>query len=264
MAIEVFNRYEKKFLMDTPTFEAICSLLQNYMDMDLHNQYGADYTISNLYYDTPDNRLIRTSLQKPEYKEKLRLRAYGVPTSSDKVFVEIKKKVGGIVNKRRTKMKLSTAYNFLSSGKPPRPKKHMNLQVVNEIAYMLSEYSLSPKLYLAYDRLAFFGKNNRDLRISFDTNIRTRRYDLALELGDYGTPLLEKNVWLMEVKAEKAIPYWLSQMLSSHRLYATSFSKYGTEYKHYLLNQSGEERNTCLTACLIPQLTQHYPLAQQS
>jgi len=92
-------------------------------------------------------------------------------------------------------------------------------------------YDLEPKLYLAYDRIAYFGINNRDLRITFDTNIRSRRTDLRLELGDYGEPLLDEGVWLMEVKAEKSIPVWLSRMLSENGLFKTSFSKYGTEYK---------------------------------
>jgi hypothetical protein len=86
-------------------------------------------------------------------------------------------------------------------------------------------------VYLAYDRIAMFCKGNRDLRITFDTNIRARRYDLKLEYGDCGDQLMEPGQWLMEVKAEKTIPVWLSKLLAEHRMYRTSFSKYGNEYK---------------------------------
>ena len=231
MAIEVFNRYENKFMMNTETYEKVLRTLDEYMELDEYNKKHDFYTIANIYYDTDDHHLIRKSLSKPKYKEKLRLRAYGVPSLDDKVYLEIKKKVFGLVNKRRTKLVLSEAYDFVSTGQKPELKKYMNRQVMNEIEYFLSVYDLEPKLYLAYDRKAYFGRDNRDLRITFDTNIRTRREDLRLELGDHGEQLLDKDVWLMEVKAEKTIPIWLTRMLSEYKLYKKSFSKYGTEFK---------------------------------
>ncbi len=231
MAIEVFNRYEKKFMMTVEVYAEIQQVLRKYMELDEYNKTHSYYTISNIYFDTADNHLIRTSLSKPKYKEKLRLRGYGVPSLDDKVYLEIKKKVNGLVNKRRTKLTLKEAYDFLETKKKPEVKKYMNRQVLNEIDYFLQLYDLEPKLYLAYDRKAYFGINNRDLRITFDANIRTRRTDLRLECGDYGDRLLESHVVLMEVKAEKSIPIWLSKMLSEFKLYKTSFSKYGTEYK---------------------------------
>lgn len=102
MAIEVFNRYENKYMLSQSVFEKVQARLSEYMELDAYNKQHETYTISNLYYDTPDNYLIRTSLQKPNYKEKLRVRAYGVPDTGDKVYVEIKKKFAGLVNKRRS------------------------------------------------------------------------------------------------------------------------------------------------------------------
>lgn len=238
MAIEVFNRYESKFLIDSETYKKIESKLLQYMDLDEYNKTHDFYTISNIYFDTKENHLIRTSLSKPKYKEKLRLRAYGVPGSDEKVFLEIKKKVCGIVNKRRTKLKLKEAYDFVGTGIKPELKEYMNKQVLNEIEYILQIYDLEPKLYLAYDRKAFFGKTNGDLRITFDTNIRTRRYDLKLENGDHGDLLLEEDKWLMEVKAANTLPLWLTNLLSEYRVYKTSFSKYGKEYEKLILNST--------------------------
>ncbi|PQP86475.1 polyphosphate polymerase domain-containing protein [Paenibacillus sp. AR247] len=231
MAIEVFNRYENKYLMDTKAFYNIYNDLMAYMEPDENNKDNKFYTISNLYYDTEHHTLIRTSLAKPKYREKLRIRSYGVPESDAKVYLELKKKVFGLVNKRRTSLKLHEAYEFVRTGVPPEFRKGMNRQVVSEIEYFLSRYELKPMVYLAYDRIALFCKGNRDLRITFDTNIRSRRYDLALEAGDYGDQLMERGQWLMEVKAEKTVPVWLSKMLSEHQMYRTSFSKYGNEYK---------------------------------
>ncbi|GGA29623.1 polyphosphate polymerase domain-containing protein [Paenibacillus physcomitrellae] len=231
MAIEVFNRYENKYLMDTEAFNGFYSRLMEHMEPDSNNKGGQFYVISNLYYDTDQHTLVRSSLSKPKYKEKLRIRAYGVPSPNAKVYLELKKKVFGLVNKRRTSLNLQEAYEFVHTGQPPAFREGMNRQVMQEIEYFLSRYQLRPMAYLAYDRIAMFCKGNRDLRITFDTNIRSRRYDLRLEAGDHGEQLMEPGQWLMEVKAEKTIPVWLSRLLSEQQMYRTSFSKYGNEYK---------------------------------
>ncbi|MEK3863279.1 polyphosphate polymerase domain-containing protein [Paenibacillus sp. FSL H7-0716] len=247
MAIEVFNRYENKYLLDNEAYYKFYNQLLEYMELDDFNKQHEFYSITNLYYDTEHNTLIRNSLAKPKYKEKLRLRAYGVPNQDTKVYLEIKKKVFGLVNKRRTSLKLNEAYEFVATGMEPEFKDYMNKQVIEEIKYFLTRYDLQPKVYLSYDRKALFCKNNRDLRITFDTNIRSRRYDLKMEHGVHGEPLLEPGQWLMEVKAENTIPVWLAKMLSEHQMYRTSFSKYGNEYKKMLKN-SKTERESALYA----------------
>ncbi len=234
MAIEVFNRHEQKYFLDAETFEKVLAVMDKHMQLDKYNKCHKPYTIANIYFDTDDNYLIRTSLSKPKYKEKLRLRSYGVPSDDSKVFLEIKKKFNGIVNKRRTVLKLSEAYEFIKSGIPPAEAEYMNGQVMREIEYFLKIYSLKPKVYLAYDRIAYFEKGNKDLRISFDQNIRTRRYDVKLEAGDYGEQLLPEGIYLMEIKTSKAMPLWLTEMLAEYDIKRRSFSKYGTEFNRYL------------------------------
>jgi len=261
MGIEVFNRHESKFLIDRSIYKEIEERLLKYMDLDEHNKEHEFYTISNIYFDTKENQLIRNSVSKPKYKEKLRLRCYGVPTSEEKVYLEIKKKVCGVVNKRRSKLKLIEAYDFVATGKKPEIKDYMNKQVLNEIEYILKIYDLEPKLYLAYDRKAFFSKVNRDLRITFDSNIRTRRYDLKLENGDYGEKQLEKDELIMEIKAENNMPFWLSGLLSEYKIYRRSYSKYGKEYEGLLIKDRiiKEEIETCsIHYSIQPQLVQQY------
>ncbi|HZG16061.1 MAG TPA: polyphosphate polymerase domain-containing protein [Candidatus Bathyarchaeia archaeon] len=244
MAIEVFNRYENKYLLDDKAFHAFYTRLLAYMEQDEYNKQHGFYSISNIYFDTPHDTLIRTSIAKPKYKEKLRLRAYGVPKHDAKVYLELKKKVFGLVNKRRTAISLQEAYDYVSKGIQPAMQDFMNKQVKQEIDYFLQRYDLEPKVYLAYERKALFCKNNRDLRITFDTNIRSRRYDLRLENGDHGEPLLEQGQWLMEVKAENTIPMWLARMLSEYQMFRTSFSKYGNEYKKMMRTQNLQQQQT--------------------
>jgi len=233
VAIEVFNRHENKYLINSATVDQLQNDLMLRMVLDPYNQKFSTYTITNIYYDTDDSFLIRTSLQKPCYKEKLRLRGYGVPGLDDKVYVEIKKKVNGLVNKRRSAIKLVEAYDFLNSGQLPEPQPIHNRQVLREIAYLLSQHELKPRLYLAYDRRAYFGQDDSDLRVSFDCNIRCRRDDLRLEAGDFGEQLLPDGCWLMEIKTARGIPFWLSRLLSERQIFPTwaAFMNWFTQLK---------------------------------
>ncbi|MDR0804733.1 MAG: polyphosphate polymerase domain-containing protein [Oscillospiraceae bacterium] len=244
---EIFNRYEKKYLITDEMFDELTAVLSGAMTGDKYNKDGFVYPICNIYYDTPDDNLIRRSLAKPKYKEKVRLRAYGVPDGADKVFVEIKKKYLGSVNKRRAAMPLNEAYNLLEKGELPDIVPKKIARVAEELKYASDNYGLVPKVCLFYERYALFDKDNANFRVSFDRNIIARRTDLRLESGIYGERLLDEGYWLMEVKTRNAFPLWFTKLLSEHKIYPVSFSKYGTEYKQMLRNTI-HERELCRTA----------------
>lgn len=240
MAIEVFNRYEKKYMIDDSTYQMLQEKLSSHMRGDKHHEDEEFYTICNIYFDTKDNELIRRSIEKPIYKEKLRLRSYGVPDINQEVFLEIKKKYKKIVNKRRTSIILKDAYEFIRTGVIPDGNTRQNMQVLKEIQYFLKVYGeLKPAVYIAYDRKALFGIDEPNLRVTFDKNIRTRRYDVELEKGDAGEQILPEGKWLMEIKSFKAMPVWLGDILNENNILPNSFSKYGTEYR----NMMNLERN---------------------
>ena len=220
-----FERVEKKYLLTPAQLDALAPLLHRYMQTD---QYGR-HTICNVYYDTPDYRLIRTSLQKPVYKEKLRLRSYGVPGPGDTVFVELKKKYRGVVYKRRTALELTAAERWLA-GDGPAPEG----QIAREIDYFQSLYRTGPAVFLAYDRAAMFGRQDPDLRLTLDENIRWRTDALALSAGDRGSPLSVQGLYLMEVKLPGVMPLWLAHGLAQAGAAPVSFSKYGCCYREFL------------------------------
>ena len=226
MAQTVFNRYEKKYLMTSAVYHKLRQRLEPYMEAD---RYGL-HTICNIYFDTPDDLLIRRSIEKPVYKEKLRLRSYGVPGPDSKVFLEIKKKYAKVVNKRRVQLRLAEAYAYLEQGARPEQEN----QILREIDFFLGRYPLQRRLYLAYDRVALFGREDPDFRLTFDTRIRSRRLDLGLEQGDRGRLLLPEDCVLMESKVMGATPLWFTGILSEMGLYPVSFSKYGNIYKREL------------------------------
>ena len=229
MAIEVFSRVEMKFMLSPEDVDVLLPLLHENMNSDPFNKDGKTYSICNLYFDTCSDELVRKSQEKPVYKEKLRLRSYGTAKSDDTVFLEIKKKFQGVVYKRRTSFKLNQAYRFIEEGTDPTYEK-TNWQVLAEIKNLMQRYELKPKVFISYDRLAFFAKNDSDFRLTLDHNIQTRRKDLRLEIPASGEQLLKPGFWLMEAKAFKAFPLWFCRFLSQRKIHKISFSKYGSEY----------------------------------
>ncbi len=233
MTQEVFKRYEKKYRLSLEQYQELISRIITRLQPD---QYGK-YSICNIYFDSRDYRMIRTSLEKPVYKEKIRLRGYGQPGPEDQVFLELKKKFDGVVYKRRIPMSLSEARKYLYYG--IRPRQHS--QVLDEIDYAVDFYQARPAVYLSYDRIAFSGKEDPELRVTFDMNIRARDYSLELDKGAFGVPLLGKRELLMEVKIPGAMPLWMSQALAELAIYPVSYSKYGTFYQEYIADRMIEQ-----------------------
>lgn len=242
-----FQRFEIKYLLTPHQKSAVLFAMKAYMEKDCH----PSSTICNLYFDTPDFLLIRRSLEKPVYKEKLRMRSYGLPHSDSPVFVELKKKYQSVVYKRRLSMSLSQAENYLCKNIPPicdlSPKilsqSRQKSQILREIDYFRKFYQyLQPAVFLSYQRKAFAGIQDKTLRITFDENILWRREQLSLEKGIYGTPILPPGCTLMEIKIPDSMPLWLAKTLSEYGIHKTSFSKYGKAYEAILskhLHQTG-------------------------
>ena len=189
-------------------------------------------TICNIYMDTPEYLMIRRSIDRPVYKEKLRLRSYGLATPDSRVFLELKKKYESVVYKRRVPITEQEAEAFLFHGDRVAGETCREQQIWNEIEYTMAHYgNLQPAVFLSYDREAFYCKGDRDVRLTFDENILWRDYDISLCSGIYGASILDRNQVLMEIKTGTAIPLWLTEILSKNRIYKTTFSKYGNAYK---------------------------------
>lgn len=228
MAIQyTFQRVEKKYFLTPQQYRALTDCLSWEMKDD---EFGCS-TVYSLYYDTAHYDLIRHSAERPVYKEKLRLRSYGIPGEGDNVFLEIKKKFKGVVYKRRISMPLAQARAYLNQGVPPQ----VNGQIFHEIDWFIRTNHPQPTAMIACDRVALVGRDDPHLRITFDENIRWREIDLDLAAGETGMEPLASDLVLMEIKAPGAVPLWLSHLLSERRIFPVTFSKYGTCYKNYLL-----------------------------
>lgn len=236
--MNIFKRHELKYLITAEQREYIERAICEYMTPD---EYG-ESTICNIYYDTDNYRLIRRSIEKPMYKEKLRLRSYGKSADDKTVFLELKKKYDGVVYKRRISLPCKDAVDFME-GKTDLKE---DTQIGREIKYFIKYYeTLKPRVYLCYDRTAYFSVTDRDLRITFDRNILWRREELDLRYDHYGTDILKEGQSLMEIKSGTAMPLWLVDIINKSGVKRSSFSKYGNAYISILKDELTERRGLC-------------------
>lgn len=221
--IVVMKRYEMKYILSPEQTTFLKEKLVGHMVLD---KYGLT-SIASLYYDTPDYRLIRASIEKPPFKEKIRLRSYGLATDDSPVFLELKRKTKKIVYKRRVASTIPNVEAFFRGD----GEICADGQIAREITYFRDYYKrLVPSCLVIYDRNAYFEPNG-DLRLTIDYNPRYRVKDLNLSTSMEGISLLKEGYAILEVKVQQAMPLWLSAILAEGKIYKTSFSKYGEAYK---------------------------------
>jgi hypothetical protein len=231
-------RQEKKYLLKADACEKLFSLLGDALRMDERGRTR----ISNLYLDTPDHLLIRRSVEKPDFKEKLRVRTYGTVCDEDhSAFLEIKRKCLGTVYKRRVRMTLREARGLVEAGAIPRSpyqgdaaRVALNRQIMRELQWALTHYgALAPTLAVGYERCAYtYRADDGSLRLTLDRDLRW--CEAAWERDGYdgrGCQLLSSGACLMELKASAPLPPSLTHALDQLELYPRSFSKVGRSYE---------------------------------
>lgn len=234
MAIEIFRRREQKYLITKAQYAALIEKLSPHMRPD---KFGIDgrYTVISLYFENTDRKIYFETKNKLKYRQKLRLRVYNQADLSSTAFFEVKQKHKKVVNKRRMQIQLSEAYRYLESADPDLDSfKTSNPQVLREIDYFRKTYGLEPEMVVSYDRHALHHKEDADLRMTFDFNLRCRKDDLRLENGSHGDLFIDENLVVLEVKVNDSVPLWLTRILSKVECEQRSASKFCTSME--LLN----------------------------
>ena len=223
-AQQIFERFEKKYLISQEQY----LVLKDYLLTIAHPDEYGETAILSLYYDTPNFHLIRNSLDGPVYKEKLRLRSYGIPQDDSPAFIELKKKYEGIVYKRRTGMPYRDAISYLSNESAPHPS---DTQIRREISWFCRMYTgIAPAMVISCDRTAWVGNADSAFRVTFDRNIRWRRDHLDLKYGTQGNDILNLHERLVEIKINQAMHLKMASVLNEIHAFPVSFSKYGLGY----------------------------------
>ncbi len=251
--ISTFRRVEKKYRLNAQQMVDLSVALAPYIEVD---EYGVT-RIDSLYLDTPERTLIARSLEKPLYKEKLRVRSYGDIAKASYVFVEMKKKYDGVVYKRRVKMSALAAKAWLrgasyeeavrsypldvgeedgrvADGSDQPELSWTNKQIAREIDAMIARCGkMEPSMLITCNRSAYRARHGMDsaVRVTFDNGISYRDLHFDGEAKPLFVPLLEPGEMLMEVKCAGSMPLWLVDALSGVRAYPSSFSKYGNAYQ---------------------------------
>ena len=224
---DFFRRVEKKYIITRNQYLMLKEAIKEQMIEDEHGKS----TICNIYFDTEQYELIRHSITKPVYKDKIRLRSYNIPTLESRIYLEIKRKSQGVVSKRRIEMNLNDFYEYFENTN----SELANSQIKRELDYYFNHYNLEPKMFLSYYRRAYYAKEDRDFRITFDSNILARNYDLEIEKGNFGINILEEDKYIMEIKTLGAIPIWFVKLLDELKISPCGFSKYGEAYTQLIL-----------------------------
>jgi hypothetical protein len=232
----VFRRREKKYLVTTEQAAVLQKLIERHAEIDRQGEY----LIQDLYYDTADWDMIRNAIEKPLYKEKLRLRFYGQYSGEYPCFLEIKRKFDDIVYKRRIAFPLGELKNC---GVREIVSAH-DSQIAREIGYFLQINQVSEKIHIAYKRAAYTGIEDEGLRITFDKGIVFHLCQLNgfFEYNDCqidSHKILDDNQVLMEIKTTGAIPLWLTRSLGENKIFPLSFSKFGVCYVRYISKWHG-------------------------
>ena len=230
---QVFRRTEIKYVITENQYQKLMDLVEPYLMKDKYFK-GTNMSV---YYDSDSRYLAIHSLEKPLYKEKIRLRSYEVPTLDSTVFLEIKKKYKGIGSKRRIPVKLRDFYEYEKTGK----LETNNAYIKQELDECFKRYNLKPIMFLAYDRTSYCDKADPTFRVTFDRNVRSRNDNLKLEKGDYGQKFFKNGEIVMEVKALDKYPFWFVRALSRLKIYPASFSKYGRVTEKVIYNNVKEK-----------------------
>lgn len=250
MAIEIFTRKEQKYLITIEQYEELVKRMSSNMRPDKYGTEGF-YTVTSLYFESPDNQIYFETKNKLKFRQKLRLRVYDETDLNGDAFFEVKQKHKKVVNKRRMVLPLAEAYRYLSSHTEGYIGDYetSNIQVFKEIDHFRHLYNLQPEMIVSYDRRAFHGRNNPELRLTFDFNLRCRNDDLFLENGSYGDYFIDQSLVVLEVKVNHSVPLWLTRILQDLECEQRSASKYCTSFEQ--LKETTEQQKLLKENVLI-------------
>ncbi len=227
--IRTFNRFELKYLVDLQQAAQLRAALRAYVVPDKNGSHNGCYTLSSLYYDSPDLHCYRENADGLKFRRKLRIRRYETGqalTDESPVFLEIKQRFDRVTQKRRIVMPYHEALRLCNDRHIPDHRLD-DRALIEEVYSFLWQYNLRPASIVRYDRQAFTGtKYDAGLRVTFDTSLSFQAHQPHLHEQPCGIPMLPANWAVMEIKVNERIPFWLTDMIAAHNLQRIGFSKY--------------------------------------
>ncbi len=227
--IRKFNRFELKYLITLRQAARFKAALGAYMVPDEHGNNNGHYSLTSLYFDSPDLRCYWEKEHGLKVRRKLRIRRYETGemlTDETPVFLEIKQRIDRVTQKRRARLPYRDALRLCHDRQIPDHQPE-DEAVIKEIYAFLWQYNLRPTSIVRYDRQAFVGSEyDLGLRVTFDTTLSFQTHQLHLHEQPSGLPMLPPHQVVMEIKVNERIPYWLTEMIAEHNLQMVRVSKY--------------------------------------
>jgi SPX domain protein involved in polyphosphate accumulation len=227
-AIRKFNRFELKYLISLAQAECFKAALRPYVIQDEHGENGK-YSLTSLYYDSPDLRCYWEKEYGLHFRRKLRIRQYDtnkLMTEETPVFLEIKQRVDRVTQKRRVVLSYGDALRLCNDRHLPENTGE-DQEILEEMYSFIWQYNLRPISIVRYDRQAFMGTQyDMGLRVTFDTNLTFQVHKLHIHEEPSALPMLSPNQVVMEIKVNERIPTWLTGLIADHNLKLVRVSKY--------------------------------------
>jgi hypothetical protein len=231
--ITEFKRYEFKYILRRAQAEALRAELSSHLPADPHSG-DSGYWINSLYYDSEDLEFFWAKIDGLSFRRKLRLRSYESVNateapSHEPVAVEIKQRLGQIVEKRRVFLSRSHGFQLCSGQSVPIPSAS-GQGVANEVLHLVQEKALQPTCWVRYHRHALMGTvMHPDLRITFDTELSASTNALtAHHVPEERSYFLPPDRCILEVKVTHTMPLWVQVILQRHHCLLQGISKYCT------------------------------------
>lgn len=224
-----FNRFELKYLLDLRQAEQFKKDIVPYLIPDNHGSDNGRYTITSLYYDSPNLCCYREKVDGLKFRRKLRIRRYEnaqVLTEETPVYVEIKQRYDRVTQKRRAILTYGESLRLCNDRQIPKHAPD-DSATIEEIYTFCWQYHLQPTSIVRYKRQAFVGsKYEPGLRVTFDTDLTYQMHHIHLHEPYTGTSMLAPNLVVLEIKINERLPRWLADLIARHNLSITRVSKY--------------------------------------
>ena len=227
--IRKFNRFELKYLINLRQAEQFKSALRAYLVPDEHGTHNGRYSLSSLYYDSPDLRCDWEKGYGLRFRRKLRIRHYETDetlTEETPIFLEIKQRIDRVTQKRRAVLSYGDALRLCNDRQLPEGSEE-DRTTLEEMYVFLWQYNLRPVSIVRYDRQAFIGTEyDVGLRVTFDTNLTFQSHRLYIHEEPSPLPMLSPNQVVLEIKVNERIPTWLAGLIADNNLKMVRVSKY--------------------------------------
>ncbi|MEN9787771.1 MAG: hypothetical protein RLZZ299_3035 [Pseudomonadota bacterium] len=228
------SRLEWKFLLSPRELERVRADVATWCAPDGHARPGESYVIDTVYLDSPGLESYRAARANLAVRHKLRLRRYaesGAGLRSDRqVFLEVKRKAHGVVDKLRTRVPVEALESRV------RMPSADASAVEQHFSALACATSAEPVCWIRYRREAWFGRWDPYARVTFDTSLVTHAHRGWTLEGEprrsvpFGA--VPSGGALMELKCEARPPPWMLHLVRRHALVRVGFSKYCLAMEH--------------------------------